>query len=191
MNQFLGALSFGTFHNVHIFLSAFMLCITIFSLVAASVMLFSRKKKVVLILVLAVGVLLCTFLFSRIHWLVKEAETTHKVEPELCDALETPFDIRSVNIYYKFTMWPFSDQSFYQIDNLPQDSPMHRKLHEVMIDTDDYTYIVSYGLKVVSIEYRFEHWYESVASPEFEYGDEVPGYVFIYRIPALEIDNIS
>lgn len=123
MHQFLGALSFGTFHNVHIFLCVIMICITIFSVVAASITLFSRKKKVVLILVLAVGILLCTFLLSRIHWLVKEAETTHKVEPELCDALETPFDIRSVNIYYKLTMWPFSDRSFYQIDNFTAGQP--------------------------------------------------------------------
>ena len=162
------------------------------------VLLVKGVRKAAAVSTLIIGMIAAIVSLGHVHRVVFEDFGTHTVEPELCAVAETSAGA-NLHVYYKICRWPFTLQSFYQIDNLPQDAEMHEWLHTVISDPEEYTYIVSYGWKISTVTYSFENaanrlcypWYGLVAAPDFGYGEEAPGYVFVYRIPAVAIDTID
>ncbi len=181
-----------------LFFFSFLAIICLLLSVNGVVLLVKRIRKAAAVSLLVIGIIAAIISLGYVHRAAFEDVGTHTVKPELCATTETTAGV-NIHVYYKICRWPFTFQSFYQIDNWSQDAEMHEWLHTVISDPEKYTYIVSYGWKISTVTYNFENaanqlcypWYGLVADPDFGYGEEAPGYVFVYRIPAVAIDTIG
>ena len=194
----IGLLDISGKRHFSLYFFSFLAIICLLLSVNGVVLLVKRIHKAAAVSLSIIGMIATIISLGYVHRVVFEDVGTHTMEPELCATAEASAGA-NLHVYYKICRWPFTLQSFYQIDNWSQDVEMHEWLHTVISDPDKYTYIVSYGWKISTVTYNYDNatnrlcypWYGLVAAPDFGYGEEAPGYVFVYRIPAAAIDTID